>query len=326
MSSNGMKCCLLVLPLLFIISCVAEAPVNVPREGYWKNHPIVFNKSYDKVWDAALRASKEVGWNIKSADKTTGKIQFQNSYVIDPLFGGPQRVYKRPSKQVAEESSVMSYLNKVSYFTKLTPQQAPPHPQYTKEKLSVDVKSLDASKTQVKANYMIIPYFDYKIGPLGAVRSRGELEEALYARITQIIESEVTIPPPPPEMVEIYELSDIFFDFDKYNIRPDAVPVLEQNAQTLRENPDLTVVINGYADIRGTNAYNLRLAKRRANATKNYMVKLGISPKRMIALAKGETSQFAPGTTEAEYQLNRRARFLPVDPKAPVIYPPQDSY
>ena len=173
---------------------------------------------------------------------------------------------------------------------------------------------------------MIIPYFDYKIGPLGAVRSRGELEEALYARITQIIESEIIIPPQPPEIAEIYQLSDIFFDFDKYNIRPDAVPVLEQNAQTLRENPDLTVVINGYADIRGTDAYNLRLGKRRANAAKNYLVKLGIDPRRIIAIAKGETNKFAYGTTEAEFQLNRRARFLPVDPKAPVIYPPQEDY
>jgi len=311
---------------MFVISCIAEAPVNVPKEGYWKNHPVEFNKSYDKVWDATMQASEEIGWKIKWADKPSGKIQFENSYVIDPLFGGPQRVYEQPTRRVAEESSVMSYLNRVSYFTKLTPQQAPPNPQFTKEKLSINVDSIDSSNTKVKANYMIIPYFDYKIGPLGAVRSRGELEEALYARITEIIESEVVIPPQPPEIVEIYELSDIFFDFDKYNIRPDAVPVLEQNAQTLRENPDLTVVINGYADIRGTDAYNLRLAKRRANAAKNYLVKLGIDPKRMIALSKGETNRFAPGTTEAEFQLNRRARFLPVDPQAPVIYPPQEDY
>ncbi|MGI9535374.1 MAG: OmpA family protein [Thermodesulfobacteriota bacterium] len=326
MSSNGMRYCLFVLPLLFIISCIAGAPVNVPEDGYWENHPIEFNNSYDEVWNAALQASEEIGWNIKWADKPTGKIQFENTYVIDPLFGGPQRVYEKPSKETAEDSSVMSYLNKVSYFTKLTPQQAPPHPQFTKEKLSVDVKSMDSTRTQVKANHMIIPYFDYKIGPLGAVRSRGELEEAFYARVTQIIESDIAIPEQPPEIVEVYEISDIFFDFDKYNIRPDAVPVLEQNAQTLRENPELTVVINGYADIRGTNAYNLRLAKRRANATKNYLAKLGINPKRMIALTKGETNQFAYGTTESEYQLNRRARFLPVDPKAPVIYPPQDEY
>ena len=171
MSSKGMKHFLLVIPLLILISCIAEAPVNVPEEGYWKNHPIEFNKSYDKVWDAALQASEEIGWKIKWTDKPTGKIQFEDSYVIDPLYGGPERVYERPSRAVAEESSVMSYLNKVSYFTKLTPQQAPPNPQFTKEKLSVDVKSIDSTNTEVKANYMIIPYFDYKIGPLGAVRS-----------------------------------------------------------------------------------------------------------------------------------------------------------
>ena len=125
------------------------------------------------------------------------------------------------------------------------------------------------------------------------------------------------------EIIDVYELTDIFFDFDKSYIRQDAVPVLQQNAQTIRENPKLTVVVNGYADIRGTNAYNLRLAKRRAEATRSYLIQLGINPKRIIALTKGETSQFAPGSTESEYQLNRRARFLPVDPKAPVIYTPQ---
>ena len=101
------------------------------------------------------------------------------------------------------------------------------------------------------------------------------------------------------------------------------MPVLQQNAQTMKENPKLTVVINSYADIRGPTAYNLGLAKRRADATRSYLIQLGINPKRIIALPKGETRRFAPGSTESEYQLNRRARFLPVDPKAPVIYTPQ---
>ena len=317
------KFLILLLPLTMFISCVAEVPVNVPEEGYWKNHAVSYNKNYDKVWNAANQAAEEIGWNIKYSDKPTGKIKFENSFVIDPLFGKAQRIYSRPGLKTAKESNITSYLHKISYWTKLTPPPAPPHPLFTKEKLNIDVSRVNDSNTKVKANYTIIPFFDYKIGQLGTARSRGELEKAYYARVREILNSEIIIPPLPVEIIDVYELTDIFFDFDKSYIRQDAVPVLQLNAQTIRENPKLTVVVNGYADIRGTNAYNLRLAKRRAEATRSYLIQLGINPKRIIALTKGETSQFAPGSTESEYQLNRRARFLPVDPKAPVIYTPQ---
>jgi peptidoglycan-associated lipoprotein len=123
-----------------------------------------------------------------------------------------------------------------------------------------------------------------------------------------------TVPPPPVE--EEYGLKDIFFDFNRYNIRPDAELILRENAEILKNNPDIKVVIEGYADIRGTDAYNLRLAQRRANAAKAYLVKLGIDPGRIEAVGKGETTQFAAGSTEEAYQLNRRARFIPVKPGA----------
>jgi len=122
------------------------------------------------------------------------------------------------------------------------------------------------------------------------------------------------VPPPPGPTMEGVALNDIFFDFDKSNIRPDAEPVLQQNAEVLKSNPDVKVVIEGYADLRGTPEYNLRLAQRRANAAKAYLVKLGIDPSRIEAKGIGETSKFAAGTTEDAYQLNRRAQFVPVKP------------
>src|SRR4030067_2523513 len=74
--------------------------------------------------------------------------------------------------------------------------------------------------------------------------------------------------PPPPMVEEEFGIKDIFFDFNKYDIRPDAEPVLQENADVLKNNPNVTMVIEGYADIRGTPAYNLRLAQRRADAAK----------------------------------------------------------
>ncbi len=120
------------------------------------------------------------------------------------------------------------------------------------------------------------------------------------------------VPPPPAPTVEEFGLKDIFFDFDKYNIRSDAEPVLQEDADVLKKNPNITVVIEGYADIRGTNAYNLRLAQRRANATKAYLVKLGVDPSRIQTVSKGETSKFAAGSTEEAFQLNRRSHFVPM--------------
>ncbi|KRT66899.1 MAG: peptidoglycan-associated lipoprotein, peptidoglycan-associated lipoprotein [Candidatus Dadabacteria bacterium CSP1-2] len=123
-------------------------------------------------------------------------------------------------------------------------------------------------------------------------------------------------PPPPPMVEEEFGLKDIFFDFDKYDIRPDAEPVLQENADVLKNNPNVTMVIEGYADIRGTPAYNLRLAQRRADAAKAYLVRQGVGPSRITTASGGETTQFAAGTSEDSFQLNRRAHFIPTQPSA----------
>ena len=321
MVTNKFRFLVLLLPTILLLSCIAEVPVNVPEDGFWQNKGATYNKSYDKVWDAADQAAREIGWKIRYSDKPTGKIDFENSWVIDPLFGKAQRIYQRPTRAQAENSNVTSYLHKISYWTKLTPGQQPPDPMYTSEKLDIDVTKVNDYSTKVKANYSLWPYISHKRGHLGNARSRGLLENTYYSRIQQILDSEVIIPPQPVEILEVYELSDIFFDFDKSFIRADAVPVLQQNAQTMRDNPELTVVILGYADIRGTPQYNLGLGQRRADATRDFLVRLGINPKRIIALTRGETTRFAPGSTENAFQLNRRSKFLPVDPEAPVIYP-----
>ncbi len=142
------------------------------------------------------------------------------------------------------------------------------------------------------------------------VDAKTKANEAKFKCMTSAI-------PPPEEVVvveEDVEFRDIFFDFDESYIRTDAVPVLEENAQVLKDNPSYTVIIEGYADIRGTDAYNLRLAQRRADATRDYLVSLGIDSSIIDALSKGETTKFGEGTTLQAYQLNRRAHFVPMKP------------
>ena len=125
-------------------------------------------------------------------------------------------------------------------------------------------------------------------------------------------------PPPPPPPMPTSDLNDIFFDFDRSDIRPDAAAVLEGNADVLNQDANVTVLIEGYADIRGTPAYNLRLAQRRADSTKAFLVQLGVDPSRVTTASGGETAQFGAGSTEEAYQLNRRAHFIVTSPTAQV--------
>jgi peptidoglycan-associated lipoprotein len=95
--------------------------------------------------------------------------------------------------------------------------------------------------------------------------------------------------------------------------------VLRENAQIIQNNPGVLVVVEGYCDIRGTEEYNLALGQRRADTTKAYLVGLGASYSKLEAVSKGETEQWAPGTSEEAYQENRRAHFVPTS------LPPQAS-
>jgi len=109
-------------------------------------------------------------------------------------------------------------------------------------------------------------------------------------------------------------LMDIFFNYDESNIRPDARPALQTNSRIIKDKFGIlrVVVIEGYCDIRGTEEYNLALGQRRAEATKSFLVGLGVSPSKLEALSKGETEMWAPGFTDYDYQQNRRTHFVPV--------------
>src|SRR5262245_43624515 len=76
-------------------------------------------------------------------------------------------------------------------------------------------------------------------------------------------------------------LQDIYFDFDKYDIRPDAAKTLDANASWLKGNTRQLVLVEGHCDERGTNEYNLALGERRAKATMNYLVSRGIEARRI---------------------------------------------
>lgn len=104
-------------------------------------------------------------------------------------------------------------------------------------------------------------------------------------------------------------LKDIFFDFDKANIRDDAQPSLSEDLQWLKANSTAQITIEGHCDERGTAEYNLGLGERRAKATSDYLVAAGIDAKRMKNISYGKERPFVLGHDEAAWKWNRRAHF-----------------
>jgi peptidoglycan-associated lipoprotein len=105
-------------------------------------------------------------------------------------------------------------------------------------------------------------------------------------------------------------LADIFFDFDKYDIRQTDARTLDSNAQWLKSNPNHLVLIEGHCDERGTNEYNLALGERRAKSTMNYLVSQGVQANRITIISYGEERPSCTEKTEQCWAKNRRAHFL----------------
>ncbi|MBP8947088.1 MAG: OmpA family protein, partial [Bacteroidales bacterium] len=107
-----------------------------------------------------------------------------------------------------------------------------------------------------------------------------------------------------------YKIENIYYDYNKANLREESKKELDKLAQLLKLNPNLTVQINSYCDERGSDEYNLKLSYERAQAVVNYLISKGISPNKLIAKGWGKANPVVPNaTTEEEHQLNRRTTF-----------------
>ncbi len=134
-------------------------------------------------------------------------------------------------------------------------------------------------------------------------------------------------PPPPPPPAPLTEdeifarktlaelnaerpLAQVFFDFDQFVIREDQRSTLQKNADWLRRWTSTRITIEGHADSRGTNEYNLGLGERRANAVRDYLIGLGIGVGRMDVVSKGEEEPVCTEENEACWSRNRRGNFI----------------
>ncbi len=109
--------------------------------------------------------------------------------------------------------------------------------------------------------------------------------------------------------IRAFEAENIFFDFDKSELKPEARAILVKKAEWLRNNAEFSVRIEGHCDERGTNEYNLALGERRANAAWKFLNALGISGNRMTTISYGEERPADPKHNEDAWSKNRRDEF-----------------
>jgi len=128
-----------------------------------------------------------------------------------------------------------------------------------------------------------------------------EFEKSLVAKKYPGIEGEV---------LESKLLKDIQFDFDKYDIRPQDMGNLKENASLLMKHPKVKIQIEGHCDERGTVEYNLALGERRANSAKKYLISLGISEERISTISYGKEKPLDPKHDEEAWAKNRRGHFV----------------
>lgn len=105
-------------------------------------------------------------------------------------------------------------------------------------------------------------------------------------------------------------LKRVHYDFDKYDLRPDAIRTLGDNAARIRQYSQFRVRLEGHCDERGTVEYNLALGEKRARAARDYLVSLGIPSKRFSVISYGKERPSDPGHNEEAWSQNRRAELI----------------
>ena len=134
----------------------------------------------------------------------------------------------------------------------------------------------------------------------------------------------VNVPPPPPpppppappktpdktiSQLFLENVHEIYFDYDKADIRPDEVAKLQNNATWLKQNASVRFTLEGHCDERGSEEYNLGLGDRRANAVKEFLLSQGLAASRINTVSYGEERPVCHEQNEDCYKRNRRAAF-----------------
>jgi peptidoglycan-associated lipoprotein len=121
-----------------------------------------------------------------------------------------------------------------------------------------------------------------------------------------------TAPPPSPSEEDLFgqSVKDVYFDYDKSDLRPDQQAAIQADAQFLSQHSNINFTIEGHCDSRGSTEYNLALGDQRASSVKNALVAAGVATGRIKTISYGKEKPFCMEENEACWQQNRRGHFV----------------
>jgi peptidoglycan-associated lipoprotein len=209
------------------------------------------------------------------------------------------------------------------------PQTPPPQPKPVTATLSANPTSIEKGQTSTLTwsteNADNVTLQGTKVDPSGSqtvspTQSTDYHLVATGAGGTQDATARITVtqPPPPPQTTpapsddDIFNqnVQDIYFDYDKAELRPESQQALARVAQVFSQHPNWRVRIEGNADERGSTEYNLTLGEERADAAKQYLTQQGVSADRLQTISYGKEKPVCSEATEDCWQKNRRDHFV----------------
>jgi peptidoglycan-associated lipoprotein len=105
-------------------------------------------------------------------------------------------------------------------------------------------------------------------------------------------------------------LTDVFFEYDRSDVRDEARASLQKNSEWLKRWSSTKITVEGHCDPRGSSEYNLALGERRAKAVRDYLISLGVGADRVASVSKGKEQPFCSEASESCFAQNRRGHFI----------------
>jgi len=211
------------------------------------------------------------------------------------------------------------------------PPPPPPPPAAPTASLTANPETIDKGQSST-LTWQTTNATDVSIDGIGAVQPTGTQQvnpsdsttytlTAKGAGGTQTATARVTVnaPPPPPapttsnlteEQMFAQNVKDIYFDYDKSDVRPSEQSSLQADVAFLQQHSNISFTIEGHCDERGSTEYNLALGDNRASAVKNALVAAGIPADRVKTVSFGKEKPFCTESNESCWQQNRRGHFV----------------
>jgi peptidoglycan-associated lipoprotein len=130
------------------------------------------------------------------------------------------------------------------------------------------------------------------------------------ARVTVTAPPVAAVPSPTDAELFAQNVKDLYFDYDKYQVKADEDAVLKADAAFLAAHPAVKITISGHCDERGSEDYNLALGSNRADTVRDQLVSMGVSKDRIKTISYGKEKPFCSDENDQCFQQNRRAHFV----------------